>query len=215
MKEVPSMRSNSKQPEYPGVDRADLLIMCNKIKEDVQRSLSDIVIPSHRDQSPFRSNGLKTVTYRTECQPISTRENMKDMRLSIDQYKKAYNIDTVKNSPAKRVKHNNSKMTSARRSAFNSDSNISVGRTIEPKIMSNLPGNKFKTSLVNSRQVTQRFHEPAYASFSPFSNNRSKEKDRSSTQKRLKSKKALSKLDSIYKELQQMDNMFSGPRDRL
>lgn len=103
------------------IDRADLLIMCNKIKEDVKKSMSDTL----------KSHQFGSMSIRAESQPITRREHTKEVRTSIDKFRQANADYTTKTSPVKRIKHH-SRRTSSGQGIHCSESNRSAQRTIDP-----------------------------------------------------------------------------------
>lgn len=94
-------RYSTYRPDYPSVDRADLLIMCNKIREDVKRSIDDTL----------RSNTKKKNTKRLYSQQVTKRDNESDLHHSIENYRRGFNV-TAKNSPIPSVKHQTKKSAS-------------------------------------------------------------------------------------------------------
>ena len=189
-----SKYSSTRRREYPSVDRADLLIMWNKIQKDVKKSLEDTLT----------AKKLNTVTARAESHPVTNREYRDDLRDSIGKYKSAYGIVTEKVSPVKRIQYN-SRKTSAWRVALESETSRS-GRIIDQKAnFNNLKKRRYRTGNIREKQERKRKNVTNLASFSPFSTIKSRDKEIEVHQKRLKSKENLSKLDMIYHELQSME----------
>lgn len=197
---------SSSQRRDHGVDRADLLIMCNKIKEDVKKSLQDTL----------HSKKYSATSFRTESQPVTKRDHKNVVQTSIEKYRTAYGSGKKIRSPVKRIRYN-SRITSARHVAFNSETSRSGGKTLDPKASFDntyQPVN-LKINQSRTRQEKDGIKTTKLASFSPFSTIKSREKEARAHQKRLKSKKALSKLDKIYQDLQTMEKEFKGPLHEL
>jgi hypothetical protein len=200
-----SKYSSSQRRDY-GVDRADLLIMCNKIKQDVKKSLQD-TLHTHK---------FSTTSIRAESQPITKRDHKNTVQTSIEKYRTAYESGKKIRSPVKRIRYN-SRITSARHVAFNSENSRSGGKTLDPKASfdNTCQTANLKINQLRTRQVNDGIKVTKLASFSPFSTIKSREKEARAQKKILKSKKALSKLDKIYQDLQTMEKEFKGPLHEL
>ena len=161
----------------------------------------------------LRSHPLKSVSIRAESQPVTKRDNKNEIRTSLDKFRHAYGIE--KASPVKRIRYN-SRRTSARQVAFNSETSRSGGRTLEPKTsFDRTYATHINCKSIRQVQEKDRENKTKLASFSPFSTIKSREKEIRAHKKKLKSKKALSKLDKIYSELQTMEKDFKDPALRL
>lgn len=130
-----SKYSTTRAPTAPTIDRADLLIMCNKIKEDVKKSLNDTL----------KTHQFGSMSIRAESQPITRREHTCEVRTSIDKFRQANADYTAKTSPVKRITHH-SRRTSSGQAVYCSDSNWSAKRTLDP------------TSNFHSRGSSKDFH---------------------------------------------------------
>lgn len=168
--------------------------MCNKIKEDVQKSLAETL------SSQVRSN-----SYHSGSQQVTMRENDQEMRSSIERYRQTLNA-THTNSPIKSIKCS-SRKGSAKKVAFNYGSSRSTGRVISSTVQLDRPSAKnLNNNFIKYRQDEELAKKAGLTTFSPFSTIKSRDKEATvHQQRRLKSKKALSKLDMIYKELQDME----------
>lgn len=199
--------STTQRQEHSGVDRADLLIMCNKIKEDVRKSLNDTL--TH--------NRLHSVSIQDDGRAISKRENTSEVRNSIDMYRKAYG-NSMHVSPLRNFKHTSNK-NSSKHGVLGSDLSCrSVAKTLDQG--SNIDMNS-TTQLQHLNDKTRQYEikvkENNLVSFSPFTSCKSKDRELAShsKKKRLKSKQALSKIDKIYKELQSMERELRHPSEQL
>ena len=191
-----SKLSSTHRRENSTIDRADLLIMCNKIREDVKKSLRDTL----------ESQRIVNYPERQDSQPVIKRGSKNELKNSIEKYKCAYGISTERPSPVKRIRYNSVK-TSARQVAFNSETSRSESKTVnkardDPKNII-----KYRTERIRNQQEAKRNKKTKLASFSPFSTIKSRDKEIEAHHKRLKSKQNLSKLDMIYNELQSMERM--------
>ena len=130
--------------------------MCNKIKQDVKRSIDTSL-----------KSSAKASSRRKYCsQQVTKRDIDRDVRDSIENYRRYFH-ETAKNSPLKSIKHQSRK---------SSAKNIKVSNTVSP----------FSTVKSRGGQVSNR------------------------TRRKVKTKQALSKLDNIYKELQSIEDDYTG-----
>mgnify|MGYP003685612117 CR=1 FL=1 len=74
-----------RRQETNTIDKVDLLIMCDKIKSDFQKTLRESV-GSHQYQ---------TIQNKSESFPESQRDNKNELRNSIEKYKSAYGLSLI------------------------------------------------------------------------------------------------------------------------
>lgn len=181
--------------EVSNIDRADLLIMCDKIKDDFQKSLRDSI----------NSHQFQTIKSKPQSPSATQRDHKKELRNSIEKYKSAYGLEVVDtSSPMRRIRYFSTK-PSARRGPINSDCS-SLGKTLDPRpSIKKIQVQKSRGSNIRIKQEDLRKKKSTLASFSPFSTIKSRYKELESHRK---TKKNVSKLDKIYKELECMENDY-------
>ena len=195
-----SSKYSIQKPDTPGIDRADLLIMCNRIKNDMEKSFTDTI-----------KNQIRLKTVKAEHIPITKRENNDELKGSIDRYRASW-CESTKNTPNKTIL----KSTGCR-SSRRSLNPYSIKKKL-PKSSSTFEREfrnckdiltinieKQATKNHNSANVLNNKEEERIRNLrnaSPFSTIRSKDKEViEHNQKKLKTKDVLSKLDQIYKEI--------------
>mmetsp|Transcript_11864 Transcript_11864/g.10482 ORF Transcript_11864/g.10482 Transcript_11864/m.10482 type:complete len:139 (-) Transcript_11864:184-600(-) len=131
--------------DHSTVDRADLLIMCNKIKEDVKKSFRDTI-----------GSQCQTLTARPESQPVTKREHKNDLRNSIGKYKHAYGITPTHASPVKRIRYNSGRV-SARPAHLGSESSRSEERLEDKKpSLDRINLSKYRSDRIKNKQEKDR-----------------------------------------------------------
>jgi hypothetical protein len=188
-----------------GIDRADLLIMCNKIKEDIKKSFQDTI----------QTNKFNSTFVRSESLPDTKSDRKSSVQRSIEKYRTAYCSVKQIDSPVKRIKYDNT-VAIPTPVVFNSTTTRSVGKTLDPKASFN--NTSHTTDIIITKLKTpdenEKVHHTKLAS-SSFTTMKSKDKNNKAHQKKVKSKKALSKLNKIYKDLQSMEKEFRYPLQEL
>jgi hypothetical protein len=178
--------------------------MCNKIKEDVKKSFQDTI----------QTNKFHSASVHSESQPETKTDRNCSVQRSIEKYRTAYCSVKKIDSPVKRIIYD-SRIASARPLVFNSNTTRSGGKTLDPKASFNNTSHTANILITKLKTSNDKVHHTKLASFSPFSTMKSKDKDNKAYQKKVKSKKALSKLDKIYKDLQCMEKEFKYPLQEL
>lgn len=135
--------NSSARAEFSGVDRADLLIMWNKIREDVIRRI---------DINKETQKKVPTRKHYSSQQPTK-RDIDRELRNSIDKYKLSMN-GTVKKSPVKNMKYS-SKKISGSKIKFDRTSSFSTARSKDKQVSQKRRQNlkKSKTTLTRLDRI--------------------------------------------------------------